>query len=187
MKGGPLAAPRHRTAEAATRLDSTMQYGRKRGCTTLLLLIGLDKCDLEEKSERNLRREDLAPDGAKLCSAHNVSMVCETKGGLGRGERTVELVHHADPGPLFVAPLSRPVRVPVLARRTERHLVEPSQADLLAPALVVQDAVAPVQRVRAADVERRVVDKVEGRDGRGRGGDVRDGFVEECCRLTGAG
>lgn len=55
------------------------------------------------------------------------------------------------------------------------------ESSLFAPALVKQDAVSPAEGVGASDVERRVVDKVQIRDGRWRGRDMREGFVEECC------
>jgi hypothetical protein len=55
------------------------------------------------------------------------------------------------------------------------------ESSLFAPALVKQDAVSPAEGVGASDVEGRVVDKVQIRDGRWRGRDVRESFVEECC------
>lgn len=68
-----------------------------------------------------------------------------------------------------------PVTIPIPLGRLVR------EASLFAPALVKEDAVTPAEGVGASDVERRVVDKVQIRDGRWRRRDVREGFIEECC------
>lgn len=60
-------------------------------------------------------------------------------------------------------------------------LIDRTEASLFRPALVKESAVTPPERVGAADVQRRVVDKVEVTDGRRRRGDVREGFVEVLC------
>lgn len=95
--------------------------------------------------------------------------------------RTLEVVHDAD---LRRSLRRTPARVPIRRprrRRRPRYLVQSPKPAFLRAALVKQDAVPPPERVCAADVERRVVDEVEGGGGRRRGGDVLEGVEEEGC------
>ena len=106
--------------------------------------------------------------------------------------RTLQTVNDTDPRRVDLLILRRPDRhfrillllahcsvararcIPTLGRLMR-------ESSLFAPALVKQDAVSPAEGVGASDVERRVVDKVQIRDGRWRGRNMREGFVEECC------
>lgn len=94
--------------------------------------------------------------------------------------RTLEVVHDAD---LRRSLRRTPARVPIRRPRRRRDpgtlSSPPSLPSSARPRQTRRSA--PPERVCAADVERRVVDEVEGGGGRRRGGDVLEGVEEEGC------